>query len=84
METPRTKAGRLTNHIMAAMPEMDTGQYNAVYIAVLGALNNIDAVGLAIVPENDWAFMARFSVLSEPAKRAIKSMILELELDKTN
>jgi len=55
METPRTPVGRLTDHIMAAMPEL--GNYNDIYIAVLGALKNADLVGLAIVPNNDHAFM---------------------------
>ena len=41
---------------MAAMPEL--GDYNGVYTAVLGALNDADSVGLAIVPDNDHAFMS--------------------------
>lgn len=56
METPRTSAGKLTEHIMAALPEAEN--YNAVWAAVLGALNDADSVGLAIVPDNDHAFMA--------------------------
>ena len=56
METPRTPAGKLTDHIMAALPEVEN--YNGIYTAVLGALNDADSVGLAIVPDNDHAFMA--------------------------
>ncbi len=56
METPRTPAGNLTDHIMAALPELEN--YNAIYIAVLGALNDADSAGIAIVPDNDHALMA--------------------------
>ncbi len=55
METPHTPAGKLTDHIMAALPEVEN--YNAIYTAVLGALNDADSAGLAIVPDNDHALM---------------------------
>ncbi len=56
MKTPSTSAGKLTEHIMAALPEVEN--YNAVWTAVLGALNDADSIGLAIVPDSDYALMA--------------------------
>lgn len=43
MQTPNTKAGQLTDHIMARirgkLPTLPTHEYNRVYECVLGELN---------------------------------------------
>jgi hypothetical protein len=43
METPATKAGRLTEEIMAKirhkLPKLPTTEYNAIYSSVLDTLN---------------------------------------------
>ncbi len=66
MKTPKTPQGKLTEHIMAKMPEMPVEQYNRVYSAVLGGLNTADEISIAVVPDNDWAMMA---VLTEWPKQ---------------
>ena len=53
METPRTKAGELTERIMAQAetnidnrkaPKLITAQYNAIYSAVLDTLDDIQTL----------------------------------------
>lgn len=58
MDTPKTPQGKLTEHIMAAMPEMPVDQYNRVYSCVLAGLNTADEIAIAMVPDNDHAMMA--------------------------
>lgn len=82
METPRTREGRLTEHIMAQvserMSDFDSGTYNRIYEGVLAGLGSAGELKLAIVPDNDWGFMAKFAALPPKAKRAVMRAADEL------
>ncbi len=60
MKCPKTISGRLTEAIMGRvrdkLPEITTHDYNRVCESILAGLDHTE--GIAVVPDNDWAFMA--------------------------
>ena len=60
MRTPNNIAGRLTEAIMGRvcekLPDISTHDYNRICESVLAGLDHTE--GIAVVPDNDWAFMA--------------------------
>ncbi len=80
MEAPKGISGRLTESIMARvrerLPDIETHEYNRTWEAVYDGLENTDDV--MVVPDNDWAVVAKFSNLSMKSKRAIIAMMNEL------
>ena len=63
MDSPKTISGRLTEAIMARvsekLPDMSTHDYNRVWESVQAGLDHTE--GIAVVPDNDWAFMAEIT-----------------------
>ena len=60
MRCPNNISGRLTEAIMSRvrekLPDISAHDYNRVCESVLAGLDH--TAGIAIVPDNDWAFMA--------------------------
>ena len=79
MQTPKNRVGRLTEHIMGRMPELEPVAYNRIYEAVLKSLQDIEDVDLVICPNNDQALWSKFVALSRKSKRAIIAAANELD-----
>lgn len=77
MDTPKGISGRLTESIMSRvrerLPDIGTHEYNRTYEAVLDGLENTEDV--MVVPDNDWAVVAKFRNLPMKRKRAIIAMM---------
>ena len=60
MKCPKTISGRLTNAIMdrvrEKLPEITPHDNNRICEAIMAGLDHTE--GIAVVPDNDWAFMA--------------------------
>lgn len=60
MKGSKNITGRLTEAIMTRvrekLPDISTEFYNRIFEAVSAGLTHTD--GIAVVPDNDWAFMA--------------------------
>ncbi len=71
MKAPKTIAGRLTEAIMRRvdekLPELTPHDYNRIFEAVLAGLCHTE--GVAVVPDNDWAFMAKISAWPKEKKK---------------
>ena len=79
METPKNREGRLTEFVMRNLNDFTTAQYNQIWGQVYNGLKQAHEVNIAIVPNNDRAFMAIFSELSLKKRKAIIDFVDTLE-----
>ena len=80
MKAPKTIAGQLTEVIMGRvdekLPELTPHDYNRIFEAVLAGLDDTD--GIAVVPDNDWAFMAQITPWPREKKKRFYAAMREL------
>ena len=77
MKAPKTIAGQLTEAIMVRvdekLPELIPHDYNRIFEAVLDGLDHTE--GIAVVPDNDWAFMAVITSFPKEKKKRLYAAI---------
>ena len=71
MKGTNNLTGRLTEAIMGRvrekLPDIGTDVYNRIFESVSAGLDHTD--GIAVVPDNDWAFMAVVTSWPKEKKR---------------
>ena len=79
MWCPKTISGRLTQGIMdridEKLPKLTSHDYNRICEAILAGLDYTK--GIAVVPDNDWAFMAVITAWPKEKRRRFYLAIKE-------
>lgn len=62
---------RVMRRVKDKIPDLDTASYNRVWESIHGELCDFETHSIVIVPDNDWAVVAKYSKLPMRVKRAI-------------